>query len=42
MKNTLELSGYEISGEHIQYGITGRDGIGKVQVRRKAIYRLSE
>ena len=40
MKNILGLNGCGISGEHILYGIMERDGIGKIQVRSKAIYRL--
>ena len=42
MKSTLVLNGCAISGGHIPSGIIERDGIGKIQVRSKAIHRLSE
>ena len=40
MKNTLGSNGCGISGERIRCGIMEKDGIGKIQVRSKAIYRL--
>ena len=40
MKNILGLNGCGIPGEHILCGIMERGGIGKIQVRSKAIYRL--
>ena len=41
MKNTSGLNGCEIFGEHIRSGIMERDGIGKVQVRSKAINKFA-